>query len=120
DPETAARAAVDLLTTLNGQWCRALGRLILPAHRADEILAAAAARLAALRAGSPLDADADLGPLVHSRHLALVSAARDRLLSLGGKEISPTQVPAVGNFLSPALVTGVDPAHTVEEIFGPV
>ncbi len=115
--EDVARAAVDLLTTLNGQWCRALGRLILPASQAPQILHAIGERLAALRVGPPLDPDTDLGPLVHSRHRAAVAAARD---GLGGRILAPTPVPARGNYLAPALVTGADPARTTEEIFGPV
>ncbi|NKZ07597.1 aldehyde dehydrogenase family protein [Actinomadura latina] len=117
DPDRAARAAVDLLTTLNGQWCRALGRLIVPEALQDALLDAIGERLAALRAGPPLDEDTDLGPLVHSRHRALVTAQRD---ALGGRLLSPTKVPDRGNYLAPALVTGVDPAAATEEIFGPV
>lgn len=120
DTATAARAAADLLTTLNGQWCRALGRLILPAGRAAEILDATLERLAALRVGAPLDPDTDFGPLVHSGHRDQVIAARDALVGHGGTAHAPLTVPEQGNYLSPTLVTGVDPAHTTHEIFGPV
>ncbi|WP_245601726.1 aldehyde dehydrogenase family protein [Hamadaea tsunoensis] len=117
DTGAAARAAADLLTTLNGQWCRALGRLIVPADRHDEIVAAVLDRLGGLAVGDPLDPATDFGPLVHSGHRAAVAAARDRL---GGTVLAPVRVPAAGNYLSPALVTGADPAATTEEIFGPV
>ncbi|MFB4302496.1 aldehyde dehydrogenase family protein [Actinomadura sp. NTSP31] len=117
DTGRAARAAVDLLTTLNGQWCRALGRLIVPEGRQDALLDAIGERLAALRAGPPLDEATDLGPLVHSRHRALVAARRD---ALGGRILSTTKVPDEGNYLAPALVTGVAPGDATEEIFGPV
>lgn len=120
DTEAAARAAADLLTTLNGQWCRALGRLIVPAGREAEILDATLARLAALRAGAPLDPETDFGPLVHSGHRDRVAAARDALVGYGGTAHTRLDVPADGNFLSPTLVTGVDPVHTTHEIFGPV
>ncbi|MFC5751309.1 aldehyde dehydrogenase family protein [Actinomadura rugatobispora] len=117
DLRRAARAAVDLLTTLNGQWCRALGRLIVPAGALDPLLEAIGERLAALRAGPPLDPETDLGPLVHSRHRDRVTARRD---ALGGRVRSATTVPDRGNYLAPALVTGVDPVDATEEIFGPV
>ncbi|GAA0595557.1 aldehyde dehydrogenase family protein [Actinomadura livida] len=117
DVGRAARAAVDLLTTLNGQWCRALGRLIVPEPLRDALLEAAGERLAALRAGPPLDEDTDLGPLVHSRHRYLVAARRD---ALGGRVLSTTKVPDEGSYLAPALVTDVDPGDATEEIFGPV
>lgn len=117
DPDRAARIAVDLLTTLNGQWCRALGRLIVPEDAHDALLGAIGERLAALRAGPPLDEGTDLGPLVHSRHRDRVAAQRD---ALGGRVLSTTKVPDRGNYLAPALVTGVDPGRAAEEIFGPV
>ncbi|WP_329092365.1 aldehyde dehydrogenase family protein [Actinomadura citrea] len=113
----AARAAVDLLTTLNGQWCRALGRLIVPGNLQEALLEAIGERLAALHAGPPLDEGTDLGPLVHSRHRALVAARRD---ALGGRVVSATKVPDEGNYLAPALVAGVDPGDATAEIFGPV
>lgn len=117
DTGRAARAAVDLLTTLNGQWCRALGRLIVPESARDALLDAIGDRLAALRAGPPLDPATDFGPLVHSRHRDLVAARRD---ALGGRVLSTTKVPDEGNYLAPALVSGVDPGDAAEEIFGPV
>ncbi|MFD0593223.1 aldehyde dehydrogenase family protein [Catellatospora coxensis] len=47
-------------------------------------------------------------------------AARDALVGHGGTAHAPLTVPEQGNYLSPTLVTGVDPAHTTHEIFGPV
>lgn len=120
DPEAAARAAVDLLTTLNGQWCRALGRLIVPAELADEVVSRAVQRLSALRAGDPLDADSDLGPIVHSVHRARLESALDALRAAGGEVHTGTDVPSTGNFLAPALVTGVAGEEAREEIFGPI
>lgn len=120
DPEAAARAAVDLLTTLNGQWCRALGRLIVPEDLADEIVSRAVQRLSALRAGDPLDTDSDLGPIVHSVHRARLESALDALRAAGGEVHTGTEVPSAGNFLAPALVTGVAGEDAREEIFGPI
>jgi phenylacetaldehyde dehydrogenase len=117
DLDAAARAAVDLLTTLNGQWCRALGRLIAPHDRIPALLAAIGERLTALRAGDPADPATQLGPLIHSGHRALVAA---RLLDLGGKAHTFTEVPAGGNFFAPALVTGAADEPARHEIFGPV
>ncbi|MEV6773874.1 aldehyde dehydrogenase family protein [Nocardia sp. NPDC051030] len=111
DLETAARMAAELLTTLNGQWCRALGRLILPADHADDLLEAIGKRLAGLRIGAPLDPDTDFGPLLHSRHLATVRAA------VSGREArSYGTVPGLGNYFAPTLLDG----DLAEEVFGPV
>ncbi|MFD1827356.1 MULTISPECIES: aldehyde dehydrogenase family protein [Mumia] len=120
DPEAAAHAAVDLLTTLNGQWCRALGRLIVPEAMADEVVELALERLTALTAGDPLDEASDLGPIVHSVHRARLESALEALGTAGGTVHRATPVPDTGNYLAPALVTGVPVAAAAEEIFGPI
>ncbi|MCD4524398.1 aldehyde dehydrogenase [Nocardioides sp. cx-173] len=120
DPTDAARAAVDLLTTLNGQWCRALGRLILPADSADEILRLALERLAGLRTGDPLDPATELGPVVHSAHLARLRAAIADRVALGGTAAATTPLPDGGHFLAPTLLTGVASEDALHEVFGPV
>ncbi|MFI6866049.1 aldehyde dehydrogenase family protein [Nocardia sp. NPDC050406] len=111
DLDTAARMAAELLTTLNGQWCRALGRLIVPADRSAELLEAIGERLDALRFGPPLDPGTEFGPLVHSRHARTVRDA------LAGREFrSYGKTPDVGNYVAPTLL-GEDLA---DEVFGPV
>ncbi len=121
DSAAAARHAVDLLTTLNGQWCRALGRLVLPADRADEILRLALERLADLQVGDPLDEATDLGPIVHSVHLARLRQAIAERTAAGGHAHSSTALPdGPGHFLAPTLLTGVPVAAAEEEVFGPV
>jgi acyl-CoA reductase-like NAD-dependent aldehyde dehydrogenase len=116
DEDAAARAAADLLTTLNGQWCRALGRLIVPAGREEALSAKVLERVAAMRTGDPSDQATDYGPLIHSGHRATVIKARDGL----GGTVHEAAVKGPGNTLAPALVLGADPADTTEEIFGPV
>jgi acyl-CoA reductase-like NAD-dependent aldehyde dehydrogenase len=120
DPADAARAAVDLLTTLNGQWCRALGRLVVPAEIADEVVGLALDRLADLRAGDPLDPATDLGPLVHSVHLGRVHAELEAKVAVGGVTCTSTSLPERGHFLAPTLLTGVPAAEAQHEVFGPV
>lgn len=120
DPADAARAAVDLLTTLNGQWCRALGRLVVPAEIADEVVGLALDRLADLRVGDPLDPATELGPMVHSVHLARVRAEIEARVAVGGVTCTGTSVPEGGHFLAPTLLTGVPAAEAVHEVFGPV
>ncbi|MEU4420754.1 aldehyde dehydrogenase family protein [Actinoplanes sp. NPDC024001] len=116
DEAIAARAAADLLTTLNGQWCRALGRLIVPSGREDAIATAVLDRISTMRTGDPADAATDYGPLIHSGHRAAVAKARDEL----GGVVHSSALDGPGNTLAPALVLGADPARTTQEIFGPV
>ncbi|MGW0808648.1 aldehyde dehydrogenase family protein [Nonomuraea sp. NPDC002799] len=112
--ERAAAAAAELLTALNGQWCRALGRLIVPRTRLGELVEATGARLAGLRAGDPLAEETEFGPLVHSAHRRRVL---DAVAGAGGRATAYGSVPDRGNFLAPTLITGADLA---DEIFGPV
>ncbi|GAA0467760.1 aldehyde dehydrogenase [Actinoplanes capillaceus] len=116
DEDAVARAAADLLTTLNGQWCRALGRLIVPAGREEAIASLVMARINDLRTGDPSDEATDYGPLIHSGHRATVVKARDDL----GGTLFESSLTGPGNTLAPALVVGADPARTTGEIFGPV
>lgn len=124
EPALVAEGIVALLTTLNGQWCRALGRVIVPAELASDVLDATLAALAGVRLGSSLDPASTMGPIVHSSHLAMLRGRLDQLAGLGGTLHAPTPLPdgplTGGNWLAPTLVTGVDPTHTRTEIFGPV
>ncbi|OPC79672.1 aldehyde dehydrogenase [Embleya scabrispora] len=120
DVDAAARAVVDLLTTLNGQWCRALGRLIVPSHLDGPLMRAVADELAGLRVGAPLDTDTDFGPLVHSAHRDRLRAAIAGLTDAGGTAHSWTEVPEHGNHLAPTLITGVPSEAALREVFGPV
>ena len=120
DTKAAARAAVDLMTTMNGQWCRALGRLVLPAERADEILDAVLTELQGIKAGDPLDPSTDFGPIVHSIHRGRLDAAIAERVEAGGTPHSSTPVPDAERFLAPTLLTGVPDEASREEVFGPV
>ncbi|MEV6162058.1 aldehyde dehydrogenase [Streptomyces sp. NPDC052052] len=120
DTATAARIAAELLTTLNGQWCRALGRLVVPAARQAELVDAIGEVLAGLRTGDPLDPATGYGPLAHARHRDSARAAVAALTRRGAKEHAFTPVPDQGNWLAPLLLTGAPEEHAREEIFGPV
>lgn len=118
DPSTVAAAVVGLMTTLNGQWCRSLGRLVVPASAADAVLDACLAALAEVQLGHSLSPDSQMGPIVHSGHLAHLQSA---ISSLGGKAHGSTPLPELGgSFLAPTLVTGVASADSLHEVFGPV
>jgi phenylacetaldehyde dehydrogenase len=121
DLDAAAEGVVALLTTLNGQWCRALGRLIVHEAVQDALLERVLALLASLRIGSSLDDDSQMGPLVHSQHKRRIEGQCDALLAKGAKALSTSRLPdAGGSFMAPALLINADPADTQDEIFGPV
>ncbi len=121
DPEVAARSAVDLLTTLNGQWCRALGRLMLPESMVDDVLARISGHLAELVVGDPLDPETEFGPIVHPAHREALRSVIETHVSAGGKAHASTAIPeGSGNFLAPTLVTDAPEEACRDEIFGPV
>lgn len=118
DLDRAAAAVVGLMTTLNGQWCRSLGRLVVPADLADELLERVLVQLAGVRLGHSLSPDSQMGPMVSSAHLQHLL---ERIAALGGKAHASTPLPELGgSFLAPTLVTGVAPQEALHELFGPV
>ncbi|TYL46044.1 aldehyde dehydrogenase [Nocardioides sp. BGMRC 2183] len=121
DLDDAARAATDLLTTLNGQWCRALGRLVVPADKADALVEKIEERLAGLVVGDPLDPATEFGPIAHAGHRARLRSQIDARLEAGGKAHVTTVLPeGEGIFLAPTLITDVPSTAALDEVFGPV
>ena len=68
DVDKVADGIVAGLTTLNGQWCRALGRLIVHETIAEQVVAAALRKLQQVKAGDALSAESQLGPLANEAH----------------------------------------------------
>jgi phenylacetaldehyde dehydrogenase len=121
DLDAAADGVVAALTTLNGQWCRALGRLLVARARLAPLVERVAARLAQLRLGDSRDPVSQMGPLVHHHHRERIQAALDALARRGGRALAPTPLPSLpGCFVAPTLVSGVPPDAATDEIFGPV
>lgn len=121
DLEQAATGITTALTTLNGQWCRALGRLL--AHRAiaEPLLERVETQLQALRIGNSLEDASQMGPLAHEAHRKRVAEAVERYLALGADLLRGGELPALGGwFFQPTIVTGLAPEHTLKEVFGPV
>jgi phenylacetaldehyde dehydrogenase len=122
DLDDAADGIVNLLISLNGQWCRALGRLIVHAAIQTALLERVLARLAQVKLGHSLSPASQMGPIIHSQHLAKIRGQLDALLAQGGTAHSSTPLPTDlgGNFLAPTLVTGVSMDAAQDEIFGPI
>jgi len=121
DLGAAIDGVVTAMTTLNGQWCRALGRLLVHSSQVDALLEGVLQRLAELRIGSSLDADSQMGPLVAQHHREHVQQQLEHLRQLGGTVHQSSSLPDLaGWFMAPALVTGLEPEQTLNEIFGPV
>ncbi|MFC4944274.1 aldehyde dehydrogenase family protein [Pseudonocardia sp. GCM10023141] len=125
DLAAAARGAVAAVSAHAGQGCVIATRLLVPRHRYAEAVEAAAAEMAAVPYGDPLDPAVTMGPVVSARQrdrvLGLIEAgkAEGARLVTGGSR--PRHLPR-GYFVEPTLFADVDNSMRVarEEIFGPV
>lgn len=122
DLDAAADGIITGLTTLNGQWCRALGRLIVHSSVEATLLDKITQRLAALKIGASTEADSQMGPLVHQGHWQHVQQRIAEYAEAGATLIRPSVVPTQlkGWFIAPTLITGLSGEQCLEEIFGPV
>ena len=109
------------LTTLNGQWCRALGRLIIHESMIEDVIETTMHRLASLKLGDSSLDETEMGPLVHEGHKARVVEAIEAYQGNGGEVLQSTKTPQLsGWFVPPTLVRGIAPEDALEEVFGPV
>ncbi len=121
DIDAVREGIVGALTSLNGQWCRALGRLFIHDSVFDQVWEAARARLGTTVLGNSLDRATEVGPLAHESHRETVAAATQRLVDGGGTAHCFGSDPGLaGWFYRPTLITGLEPAAADREIFGPV
>jgi phenylacetaldehyde dehydrogenase len=121
DIDKVADGIVAGLTTLNGQWCRALGRLIVHESIQDKVVDAAEKKFAHIRVGDAMAADSQLGPLANATHHGRIVNAVRALQAKGGVVHQVTPLPQTGGYyFAPTLISGVAPAETLEEVFGPV
>jgi phenylacetaldehyde dehydrogenase len=118
DLTATAIALVEGMTKLNGQWCEAPRRVMVPAAMQGDLAEALRAAAAGLVVGPARDAATEFGPLANRSHRERV---RNQVGGLGGRTVETVAVPAgEGFFMSPTLVLDADPVRSGEEIFGPV
>lgn len=126
DPAAVAAAIRSASLSNCGQICNALTRILLPANRNDEFVAALAAEMESLRIGDPADPATQLGPLVARRQQERVrnyiteGQREGARLVTGGADL-PDGVDT-GWYVRPTLFADADNAMRIarEEIFGPV
>jgi acyl-CoA reductase-like NAD-dependent aldehyde dehydrogenase len=108
-----------------GQSCTAGARLLVERSIHGRFVDGVVARAKALRVGSPLDDDTQLGPLVSERQMERVlgyierGQAEGARLVLGGTRLDGR---SDGLYIEPTIFDDVTPGMTIarEEIFGPV
>jgi aminomuconate-semialdehyde/2-hydroxymuconate-6-semialdehyde dehydrogenase len=107
----------------SGQICLCGSRILVERRIYNEFRDAFVARALALRAGDPMDPDADVGPLVSQAHFDKVVAAIARARDEGGTLLCGGEaLDRPGWFVAPTVIEGLGPdcATNRDEIFGPV
>ncbi len=127
DLDAAVAGAVAGVFHNNGEVCLAGSRILVDRAIHEEFVEGFVAATRKLKVGDPRGEGTDIGPLVEDVHLRKVAdyvalgVAEGAELRCGG--VAPDDPTlAAGNYLEPAVFTGVDNGMRVcrEEIFGPV
>jgi aldehyde dehydrogenase (NAD+) len=109
-----------------GQTCSAWTRMLVPAARHDEVVAAVVAAAAKYTVGDPTDASTRIGPMSSAAQQRRVhdyierGVADGATLAFGGP--GPVEGLEHGAYVHPTVFADVDPDAVIaqEEIFGPV
>ncbi len=121
-----ARDAVGMMMN-TGQSCNALTRMLVPHNKMDEAAGIAAAAVAQLKVGNPLDDDVRIGPIAHKAQFEKVRSLIQQGIDEGARLVCgglepPSGAPEGGYYVQPTVFSHVTPDMTIarEEIFGPV
>jgi betaine-aldehyde dehydrogenase len=121
DVEFTAKSIVAGMTTLNGQWCEAPGKVLVLAGLHDDLVDAMRQEIGRLEIGHCLSPATDVGPLAYRAHrarlLGVLQGLRERGAELFGAD-APEGSP--GWFLNPGMVVGLPAAEANQELFGPI
>ncbi|VAW47000.1 Aldehyde dehydrogenase [hydrothermal vent metagenome] len=123
DLDAAVEGVVDAIWFNQGQVCCAGSRLLVQEAVATRFHQKLITRMHKLRIGDPMDKSIDMGAIIDPRQqqkiATLVQAGVDAGACLNQ---SSAELPSVGCFYPPTLLTDVSPSDQVvqDEIFGPV
>jgi phenylacetaldehyde dehydrogenase len=122
DPMAVASQAVIAMTMLNGQYCVAARRLIVPEAEVDAYADAFGAVLGSLPIGPATDPGTALGPISHEPHRVRLEQQLEEFAAVGCEVRRFGTLPegAGGHFFQPAIVLGDQAGQLKEEVFGPV
>jgi len=123
DVERAVDIAVDAKFATSGQDCLAANRIYVQRPMLEAFTARFRDKIAALKVGSGLDPDTQIGPLMHARALAKVETQVRDALARGGKLLIGGKAhPSIPLAYLPTLLAEVPDDALIhrEETFGPV
>jgi succinate-semialdehyde dehydrogenase/glutarate-semialdehyde dehydrogenase len=124
DIDVASSGAVWGAFVNAGQTCLSVERCYVHRNIYEKFLSACVEKTRQLRVGNGIDAETDIGPLIHERQLRIVeqhiqdAISRGARLLLGGKRLQ-----SLGpNFYAPTVLADVNHQMRImrEETFGPV
>jgi aldehyde dehydrogenase (NAD+) len=122
DFEAAPPLAAFMACSHAGQGCALTTRLLVPAHRHDEVVARIATVMGMIPAGDPKDPKTLMGPLISERQRDKVDAMVQRAVQAGARLVTGGKKVDPGFSYAPTLLANVDPDSEIaqEEVFGPV
>ena len=112
-----------MIYSLNGERCTSSSRVLIQASIHDRFIEALATRVRKLKVGDPFDPATEVGPLIHTRHLAKVAGYMDVARKDGARiAVGGAGIEGPGYFFAPTLFCEAQQSMRVaqEEIFGPV
>ena len=122
DIDRAASVAVTARIQNSGQSCICAKRMIIHAEVYDAFADKFIAGMLAAKAGDPMDAASDMGPLSSFEQMETVLGQLEEAKAAGAKLVGGEALPGNGAFIGGGVLTGVpvDSALAQEEIFGPI
>lgn len=121
DLDKVVSAICEGLTTLNGQWCRAIGRIFVPEAMKYDLIARVMQALSGIRIGAASDPKAQMGPLIHRGHkLHLEQMLHDHAIAGARIWTAEQELPLDSCYFAPRLISDLDPTKDREEMFGPL
>src|SRR6187549_2124830 len=123
--DRAVQCALDGAFFATGQRCTASSRIIITQNIHDKFVEALAAKVKALKVGSALSADTQMGPLASQAQLDTTLSYVDVATKQGGRRVvggETLSLATPGYYVAPALIadTRQDMRINMEEVFGPV
>ncbi|MFI1293276.1 NAD-dependent succinate-semialdehyde dehydrogenase [Streptomyces sp. NPDC020792] len=127
DPRHAAKG-LGLVKFLNtGQACICPNRVFVQRELMDDFLDVLVQRVTAMKAGSGMDKDVSIGPLIDEASMAKMqrqvknAVEHGAKVLTGGERLTDPQLQG-GQFFAPTVLTGVTPQMDIyyEETFGPI
>ena len=111
DLDSAVEGLVDAIWFNQGQVCCAGSRLFVQEGVAEVFHKKLKDRMDKLRVGDPLDKSIDLGAIVDPKQLqSITNLVEDGLKEGGTVHVGACELPELGCFYPPTLITEVDPA----------